>query len=152
MQTSRRTAVAIGFAAICAAGLTAQTQETKTTTNTKIEIKGGKDVAVIGCLDRNANGDYILTRVRTNRHEPSQYALITSEDLSKHVGERLEIHGKVVVNGNGKVSVESTSKTEVDTGANRETKAKTEGAIGGLDMPFLGVSSTKTLGSFCNGA
>ncbi len=106
--------MAIGLAAMCAAGLTAQTQETKTTTNTKIEIKGGKDVTVIGCLDRNANGDYILTRLRVNRHEPSQYALITSEDLSKHVGERLEIRGKVMVNGNG---------------TDRETKAKTEARL-----------------------
>jgi hypothetical protein len=151
MQTSRRTAVAIGLAAMCAAGLTAQTQETKTTTNTKIELKGGKDVTLIGCLDRNSNGDYLLTRVPTNRRkEASQYTLITSEDLSKHVGERIEIRGKVVVNGNGTVSVESTTKTEVDNGTDRETKAKTEGAIGALDMPFLGVTSTKTLGSFCN--
>jgi hypothetical protein len=151
MQTSRRTAVAIGLAAMCAAGLTAQTQETKTTTNTKIELKGGRDVTLIGCLDRNSNGDYLLTRVPTNRRkEASQYTLITSEDLSKHVGERIEIRGKVVVNGNGKVSVESTTKTEVDNGTDRETKAKTEGAIGALDMPFLGVTSTKTLGSFCN--
>jgi hypothetical protein len=151
MQTSRRTAVAIGLAAMCAAGLTAQTQETKTTTNTKIELKGGKDVTLIGCLDRNSNGDYLLTKVPTNRRqEASQYTLITSEDLSKHVGERIEIRGKVVVNGNGTVSVESTTKTEVDNGTDRETKAKTEGAIGALDMPFLGVTSTKTLGSFCN--
>jgi hypothetical protein len=151
MQTSRRTAVAIGLAAMCAAGLTAQTQETKTTTNTKIELKGGKDVTLIGCLDRNSNGDYLLTRVPTNRRkEASHYTLITSEDLSKHVGERIEIRGKVVVNGNGTVSVESTTKTEVDNGTDRETKAKTEGAIGALDMPFLGVTSTKTLGSFCN--
>ena len=62
----------------------------------------------------------------------------------------MEIHGKVVADGNGKVSVESTTKTEVDNGKDRETKAKTEGAIGALDMPFLGVSSTKTLGTFCN--
>jgi hypothetical protein len=151
MQTSRRTAVAIGLAAMCAAGLTAQTQETKTTTDTKIELKGGKDVTLIGCLDRNSNGDYLLTRVPTNRRkEASHYTLITSEDLSKHVGERIEIRGKVVVNGNGTVSVESTTKTEVDNGTDRETKAKTEGAIGALDMPFLGVTSTKTLGSFCN--
>jgi hypothetical protein len=151
MQTSRRTAVAIGLAAMCAAGLTAQTQETKTTTNTKIELKGGKDVTLIGCLDRNSNGDYLLTRVPTNRRkEASHYTLITSEDLSKHVGERIEIRGKVVVNGNGTVSVESTTKTEVDNGTDRETKAKTEGAIGALDMPFLGVTSTKTLGSLCN--
>src|SRR5579864_6572584 len=92
MPTTFKTALAIGLAAICTAGLTAQTQETKTTTKTKTEIKGGKDVTVIGCLDRYPNGHYILTDVRENRRrEPSQYALVTSEDLSRHVGERVEI-------------------------------------------------------------
>src|SRR6185295_12407345 len=63
MQTTRMTAMAIGLAAMCAAGLTAQTQETKTTTKTKVEIKDGKDVTVSGCLERRPNGDYILTEV-----------------------------------------------------------------------------------------
>ena len=149
MQTTRRTAVAIGLAAMCAAGLTAQTQETKTTTKTKVEVKGGKDVIVVGCLDRGVNGDYILTKVRANHpKDPSQYALVTSEDLSKHVGERIEIHGKVVSNGNGTVSVESKTKTEVEHGKDSETKAKTEGAIA-RDLPFLGVTSTRTIGSSC---
>jgi hypothetical protein len=92
-----------------------------------------------------------LTKVSANRRrEPSQYALVTSEDLSKHVGERLEIHGKFVANGNGNVSFESKTRTEVKNGQDRETKGKTEGATGALDMPFLGVISTKTLGSSCN--
>jgi hypothetical protein len=151
MQTIRRTALAIGLATMCAAGLTAQTQETKTTTNTKTEIKGGKDMTVIGCLERRPNGDYMLTGVRENpRMDPSRYALITSEDLSKHVGERVQIQGKAVVNGDGKVSVESKTKTEVENGKDQETKTKTEGTTGLLDMPFLGVSSLKTLSSFCN--
>src|SRR6202040_4095454 len=115
MQTTRTTAMAIGLATMCAAGLTAQTQETKTTTNTKIEIKGGKDVRVTGCLERRPNGDYILTEGRENlRQEPSRYALVTSEDLSRHVGERVEIQGKAVANGDGKVSIESKTKTEVE--------------------------------------
>jgi hypothetical protein len=42
MQTTPKLAVVIGLTAMCAAGLTAQTQETKTTTKTKVEIKGGK--------------------------------------------------------------------------------------------------------------
>jgi hypothetical protein len=151
MQTTRKTALAIGLAAICAAGLTAQTQETKTTTNTKIEIKGGKDVRVTGCLERRANGDYILTEARENRRqEPSRYALVTSEDLSKHVGERVEIQGKAVANGDGKVSIESKTKTEVENGHDQETKTKTEGTSGAIDMPFLGVKSMKTLSSYCN--
>jgi hypothetical protein len=40
-----------GLIAVCAAGLTAR-KETQTTTKTKIEIKGGKDLTVIGCLEQ----------------------------------------------------------------------------------------------------
>jgi hypothetical protein len=141
----------IGLAAICAAGLSAQTQETKTTTKTKTEIKGGKDVTVTGCLERRPNGDYILTEARENRRtESSRYALITSEDLSKHVGERVEIQGKAVTKGDGKVSIASKTTTEVENGKDQETKTKTESTGGALDMPFLGVKSLKTVSTYCN--
>jgi hypothetical protein len=91
MTTTRLTTVAIGLALCTAVGLAAQTQETQTTTKTKIEIKGGKDVTVIGCLERRSIGGYLLTQVHDgNRREHSRYALVTSEDLSKHVGERVE--------------------------------------------------------------
>jgi hypothetical protein len=150
-MTTRLTTVALGLAALCAAGLTAQTQETQTTTKTKIEIKGGKDVTVVGCLERRSNGDYILTEVRDNRRvEHSRYALVTSQDLSKHVGERVEIKGKAVTNGDGKVSVELETKTEVENGQDQETKTKTEGTTGVFDVPFLGVRSMKTLSSSCD--
>jgi hypothetical protein len=151
MRATRTTAMAIGLAAIWAAALIAQTQETQTTTKTKMEIKGGKDITVIGCLERRANGDFILTELRRDRRlDPSQYALVASEDLSKHVGERVEIHGKAVVDGNGKVAFESKTKTEVENGKDQETKTKTEGTIGALDMPVLGVHSMKKLSSSCN--
>ena len=104
MTTTRLTAAAIALAGLCAASLTAQTQETQTTTKTKIEIKGGKDVTVSGCLERRPGGDYVLTSVRDKgRLEYSRYALVTSQDLSEHVGERVEIKGKAVTNGDGKV-------------------------------------------------
>jgi hypothetical protein len=144
-------ALAIGLAAMYAAGLAAQTQKTKTTTDTKIGLKGGKDVTLIGCLERRPNGDYMLTEVRENRRqETSRYALVTNEDLSKHVGERVEIKGKAVSNGNGKVTVESKTKTEVEDGKDHETKAKTEGTVGALEIPVLGLKSMKTLSSSCN--
>ena len=82
--------------------------------------------------------------------DPSRYALVTSEDLSKHVGERVEIRGKAVVNGDGKISVESKTKTEVENGKDQEAKSKTEGTSGVLDMPLLGMTSMKTLSSSCN--
>jgi hypothetical protein len=152
MTTTRLTA-AIGLAAICAAGLAAQTQETQTTTKTKIEMKGGKDVTVIGCVEQRSNGGYVLTPVRDTGRGPlthAWYALVTSQDLSKHVGERVEIRGKAVTNGDGKVSVESKTKTEVEHGKDQETKTKTEGTSGAFDLPFLGVRSLKTLSSSCN--
>ena len=127
MQTNRQTALAIGLAVMCAAGLTAQSQETKTTTKTKVEIKGGKDVTVIGCLERRLNGGYFLTEVR----------------------ERVEIKGKAVVNGHGKASVESKTNTEFEHGSDRETKTKTEATSGELDLPLLGVKSLKTIATSC---
>jgi hypothetical protein len=151
MTTTRLTAVAIGLAGLCVAAVTAQTQETQTTTKTKIEIKGGKDVTVIGCLEQRSTGEYILTAARDNsRLERFRYALVTSQDLSKHVGERVEIKGKAVTNGDGKVSVESKTKTEVENGKDQETKTKSEGTSGAFDLPFLGVRSMRTLSSSCN--
>jgi hypothetical protein len=151
MPTTSSTAVAICLAAVCAAGLTAQSQETQTTTKTKVEIKGGKNVTVIGCLEKRSNGDYVLTEVRdTNRLDYSRYALVTSRDLSGHVGERVEIKGKAVTNGDGKVSVESRTKTEVENGPDQESKTKSEGTSGAFDLPLLGVRSMKTLSSSCS--
>ena len=150
MTRTHWTAVAFGFAALCTAGLAAQTQETQTTTKTKIEIKGGKNVTVTGCLEQRSNGDYVLTDAHdNNRSDLSRYALVTSEDLSKRVGERVEIKGKAVTNTDGKVSIESKTKTEVENGDDRETQTKSEGTSGAVDMPYLGVHSIKTLSSSC---
>jgi len=102
-------------------------------------------------LERRSTGEYILTAGRDNsRLERSRYALVTSQDLSKHVGERVEIKGKAVTNGDGKVSVESKTKTEVENGKDQETKTKSEGTSGAFDLPFLGVRSMRTLSSSCN--
>src|SRR6185436_20445554 len=60
MNMTRMTAIAIGLTVVSAGALGAQTQETKTTTKTKVEMKGGKDVAIVGCLERRDNGDYML--------------------------------------------------------------------------------------------
>jgi len=150
MTRTRLTAVAFGLVALCTAGLTAQKQETETTTKTKIEIKGGKNVTVTGCLEQRSNGDYVLADARdTGRSEWSRYALVTNQDLSKRVGQRVEIKGKAVTNTDGNVSVESKTKTEVENGDDRETRSKTEGTSGAFDMPYLGVHSIKTLSSAC---
>jgi hypothetical protein len=150
MNMTRRTVAAIGLATMCAAGLSAQTQETKTTTKTRIELKGGKDVTAIGCLERRENGDYILTGIRADRPmDASRYSLVTDDDLSKHVGERVRIEGKAVTAGSGTVSIRSDTKSEVENGKDLETKSRTEGTAGTIDMPYLGVKSMKTVSSSC---
>jgi hypothetical protein len=149
MKMTRLAVIALGLSTVCAAGLGAQSQETQTTTKTKVEVKGGKNVTVIGCLERRANGDYILTDGRENTVEHARYALVTNDDLSKRVGERVEIKGKVVTRNDGKVSVESKTKTEVEHGKDQESKTKTEGTTGVFDLPVLGVRSMKKLSSSC---
>jgi hypothetical protein len=151
MITTRLTAAAIGVAAMCVAGATAQAQETQTTTKTKVEIKGGKNVTLIGCLERRSSGAYVLTEVNDNgRPEHARYALVTSKDLSRRVGERVEIKGKAVQDGHGRLAIEEQTKTEVENGKDQETKIKTEATTGELDMPSLGVRSLKTLSSSCH--
>jgi hypothetical protein len=152
MRTSFGAAIAV--AACCAAGLGAQGQETKTTTNTKVELKGGKDVTVIGCLERSGSGDFVLTDIVDSKHDDrrldhSGYALIGDADFAKHVGERVEIKGKAAEDGKGKVSIESKEKTEVANAPDRETVSKTEATGGSLGMPFLGVKSVKKIASSC---
>ena len=151
MNMTRMTAIAIGLTVVSAGALRAQTQETKTTTKTKVEMKGGKDVTVVGCLERRDNGDYMLTNIReASGMDPTGYALITEDDLTKRVGERVRIEGKTVSAGGGTVSVKSDTKTEVENGRDVELKARTLGTTGTRDVPFLGVKSVKTLSSSCS--
>ena len=151
MNKTRMTTIAIGLAVACVGALSAQTQETKTTNKTKVEMKGGKSVTVTGCLERREKGDYMLTSIRDVRGtDPSRYALVTDDDLTKHVGERVRIEGKTVSPGDGTVTVKSETKTEVESGKDLETKSQTEGTTGTLDTPFLGVKSLKTLSSSCS--
>jgi hypothetical protein len=81
---------------------------------------------------------------------PAQYALVSSDDLAKHVGHLVEIQGKTVTATKGKVSLESKTKTEVENGKDQELATKSQGTTGVFDMPFLGVTSTKTLSASCN--
>jgi hypothetical protein len=144
------TAIAIGITVVSAGAVRAQSQETKTTTKTKVEMKGGKNVTIVGCLERRDNGDYILTNIRDVRGmDPTRYALVTDDDLTARVGERVRVEGKTVSAADGKVSVTSDTKTEVENGKDLELKSKTEGTTGTLGIPFLGVKSVKTLSSSC---
>ena len=151
MKATGMIALAIGLVALGATGATAQSQGTKVTTETKTEIKNGKDLTVTGCLERGPGTDYVLTGIRqTDGKGPTRYALITEDNLSTHVGHRVEIHGKTVTDGHGTVSVETKTKTEVGDTPDQKTKTKTEATSSELATPFLSVGTIDTRSSTCN--
>jgi hypothetical protein len=143
-------ALVIAAAGAWTIGLSAQSEQTKTTTKTKVELKGGKDVTVRGCLERTPGGDFVLTHVDNEKGlERGGYSLVSDADLSKHEGERVEIKGKTTENGDGKVAVESKEKTETEHGSAQERTTKTEATGGTLALPVLGVKSIDKLSSTC---
>ena len=129
-----------GLAAMCAVGLGAQSGTTETKTKTKIDVKDGKNITISGCLAANPGGGYMLT---TRRGE-QKYALVTDDDLSKHIGHRMEIKGKAADRGDGKVAIESTGTSGGD-----KTKVKSELKGDSPDMNYLGVKSVKMISSSC---
>jgi hypothetical protein len=134
--------VAFCMAAVCAVGLGAQTSTTETKSKTKIEVKDGKDITVTGCLERNPGGGYLITNTKGDM----KYALVTDDDLSKHIGHRMELKGKATDRGDGKVKIEST----VGTSGGEKTEAKTELKGDMAGMHYLGVKSVKMLSASCN--
>jgi hypothetical protein len=131
---------AFGLAAICAVGLGAQSGTTETKTKTKIDVKDGKNITISGCLAANPGGGYMLTTARGEQ----KYALVTDDDLSKHLGHRMEIKGKAADRGDGKVTIESTGTSGGD-----KTKVKTELKGDSPDMNYLGVKSVKMISKSC---
>src|SRR5882672_695070 len=129
------------LAAICAVGLGAQSGTTETKTKTKIDVKDGKDVTISGCLAANPGGGYMLTTTTG----AMKYALVTDDDLSKHVGHRMEIKGKAADRGDGKVKVESTTGTS--GGEKEKSTAEMKGDMPG--MHYLGVKSVKMISKSC---
>ena len=125
---------AFGLAAMCA-------QSATTKTKSKIEVKDGKEITVGGCLERNPGGGYMLTTTSGSM----KYAVVTDDDLSKHVGHRVELKGKAADRGDGKVKIESTVGSGDD-----KAKAKTEIKGGDMSgMHYLGLKSLKMISTSC---
>ena len=133
----------IGIVSLCAIGVSGQT----TKSQTKIEVKDGRDITTTGCVEHAARDRYVLTSVKGG---DLQYVLVGKDDIDKHVGERVEVSGKATDLGDSKVKIESKSKTEVSGGPDRKERRTTveSGDLAGL--PLLGVKSIKKLASTCS--
>ena len=134
------------LAACCAVGLGAQSGTIETKSKTKIDVKDGKDITITGCLATNPGGGYMLT----DRRGEQKYALVTDDDLAKHVGHWMQVKGKAADRGDGKVKIESTTESTTGTsGSADKTKVKTELKGDVAAMNYLGVKSVKMLSEDC---
>src|ERR1700694_3159321 len=135
--------MAVCAAAVCLTSLGADAGQTET--KSKIRVKAGKEVNVTGCVAPAASGTgFMLTNVADKSGAMHSYMLVSDDtDLSKHVGHRVQLTGKVTDRGNAKVELETKSKTKVDHGDDKETHSKStvEGDMAG--MAYLGVKSLK---------
>jgi hypothetical protein len=132
---------ALAIAALSTVGIGAQSKTTET--KTKVEVKDGKEVTAVGCLEQNSGGGYTLTDVSGG--STMRYVLVGDENFSKNVGRRVMVKGKAATEGKGKVKVESTVKTTGEKDAKTTTEAS--GDLGGT--PFLGVDSIKVIADSC---
>jgi hypothetical protein len=138
-MTKTVTTLACGLAVAGAVALGAQSSET--TTKTKIDVKDGKEMKVTGCVAAGADGGYVLTEVAGKHGDMHRYLLVSgSDDLSKLVGHRVQIEGKVGDREHGKVEIKTETKVEGE----ERTTSKTEGS-----GPYLGVKRMKMVAGSC---
>ena len=142
MYLSRIAAAAMVSVLACGAGVAAQSGTTERKEKTKIEIKGGKDVTVNGCLERSdGTTDYALV----DPVGQLKYAVVTDDDLSKYVGKHVRVKGRAADEGDAKVKI--THKVEGTSGESREAKIETKGDT---VLPYLGLKSIKSIAGSCD--
>jgi hypothetical protein len=131
-------------------GLAAQSSTIKT--ETKVDVKNGKEVTVTGCVEASETGaGYVLTRVEPRVGDPlAIYTLIGQESsVGRHLGHLVEIKGKATnVGDDGKVEVTTKTKVEREDGDDTVTKSKSE-TEGPAAPAYLGVRSVKMLRTSC---
>jgi hypothetical protein len=136
------------LALACSVGLAAQSATVKS--ETKVDVKDGKEVTVTGCLARSASGTaYLLNNVEGKGVSSKSYILV-GDDLDSHIGHFIEIKGKASnIGDDAKVEVKTKTKIERDDADDKKTETKTtmEGDLAGV--PYLGVKSVKMIRNSC---
>ncbi len=142
----------LGAAFVLACSGTAAAQSTTVKSETKVEVKDGRDVTVTGCLARPASGTgYVLNDVQGSGVSSRSYLLVGDDDLDRHLGHMIEVKGKASNLGDdGEVEVKTKTKIERDDADDEETQSTTrlEGNLSGV--PYLGVKSVKMVRANCS--
>jgi hypothetical protein len=146
----------LGIALAALVGATASAQ-VETKTDTKVRVKDGKDVQMTGCIGvASGPAAYMLTNAlmdgKNGTAVHNYYLVGDTGGLKNHVGHMMQIKGKAVDRGDGKLVVETKTKVEREHADDSKSKGKTEvkGDLNGAPLPFLEVSSVKMLRASCN--
>jgi hypothetical protein len=135
------------------AGATALAQDVVKKSKTTVSVKSGKDITVTGCVARSGDEQFTLTNAAGKNGALGPYVLVADgserEDLAKHVGHRVEIKGKAVDKGDGKLTMKTEREVKTSDGDKKKTESTTQ-VKGDLDgLPFLGVKSVRMLATVC---
>lgn len=132
-----------------ALGITSHAQTT-TQTKTEVKVKDGADVNIVGCIETNADGKFMLTHAADKKGALPDYLLVTDDNnLSKHLGHRVDVSGIATDRGDGKLEIKREAKNKVEGADDQKTKSKSEleGDLGNLH--YLKVNSVKMLAAAC---
>jgi hypothetical protein len=131
--------------AIAAAAALGAQAATEIATTTNIQMRGGKGVTLRGCVEADPDGGYLLTHVVDKDGVSQRYVLVTTNAFfSTHVGQRVQVEGKLGDRTHGHVDVVTDTKTD-GVNAHVETNARNDAAA----TRYLGPDHMKTLATSC---
>jgi hypothetical protein len=135
------------------AGSSVLAQDQVKKSKTTVSVDSGKEITVTGCVARSDNDQFTLNNAAGKDGTVGPYILVVSDDdrddLSKHVGHRVEIKGKAADKGDAKVTVKTEREIKTSDGDKKKTESTTK-VKGDLDgLPFLGVKSVRMLATVC---
>ena len=137
--------IALASLLAIACTVTLGAQATETTTNTNIQMRGGKSVTFKGCVEADPDGGYLLTHVVDKDGVSQRYVLVTTNPFfSTHVGQHVQVEGRLGDRKHGQVDVVTDTNTDglkshVETDARHDTAA----------IRYLGPDHMKTIATVC---
>jgi hypothetical protein len=130
----------------CAATLGAQTAETTTTTTTNVRMTGGKSVTLRGCVEADPDGGYLLTHVADKDGQVDSYVLVTTNPFfASHVGQRVEVKGKLGDRKHGHVDVVTDFNAD-----GQKSHFQTDARNNAVGLRYLGPDRMKSIATFCS--
>jgi len=138
---------------LMSAGASAFAQDVVKKSKTTVSVDSGKEITVTGCIARSGDERFALTNSAGKDGALGSYILVADgndrDDLVKHVGHRVEVKGRAVDKGDGKLTVKTEQEVKTSDGDKKKTESTTK-VKGDLDgLPFLGVKSVRMLATVC---